>query len=1298
MAQRQHALFDIIARFCGSGSNGNGGSISDDNCASGSNSGASLLSKLTVRSVDISTQRAAVRITAQGDGAIPPHSGDIASMEGALLCALGPAYGVLSVEIEIADGSGDNGSGDNGASGNGTYANGARDNGTRDSGASGNGTYANGASGNGARDNSAKGNGTYANGARDNGAKGNGTYANGAPKNKAKAAKKAAAAPGAGRRQARSGSRDRIRPGDFDSSMKGIAGDIDAYFEKNPGVLCGARVEGPWTPISDLSVDTTERVSVRGDLIFRERKPIKDDKSLLEFALYDGTGSIVCKLFVKNASVKHVEPKLEPGSHYAVRGAIQYDSFLREPALFAVDICARAKKPRMDAAPEKRVELHMHTRMSAHDAIASAAELVRRAAEWGHSAVAVTDHGVVQAFPEAYEAGRAHGIKVILGVEGYMAESDGDKRYDHVVLLAKNQAGLKNLYKLVSVSHLGHFYKKPRMLRGEIESCRDGLVVGSACESGELYRAAVAGAAPERLRAIAAFYDYLEIQPAQNNKYLLRTGQVSSPDGIRAINATIAALGDELGKPVVAACDVHFMDERDEVFRRILFSGQGYDDAEDQPPLFMRTTDEMLREFSYLGDAKAYEVVVTNTNLVSSWIDDGVRPIPPGTFTPKLEGASDDLTQLVERSAAEIYGDPLPPPVRERLDRELGTIVSKEFAVMYMIARRLVKKSNDDGYLVGSRGSVGSSLVATLAGITEVNPLPPHYVCPSCKRTEFPKGGAPGDKQGDKLNDSPGDKPGGSPGGSPGDKPSDSPGDKLGDKPAAGSGFDLPPKRCPSCGAPSMRRDGQDILFEIFLGAKGQEKAPDIDLNFSGDYQATAQKYMEELFGAENVFKAGTISTYAKKTAYGYVKKYIDEKGLTPGKAETERLVSGLVGVKRTTGQHPGGIVVVPQGYEIYDFTPIQRPADAVGSDIVTTHFDFDSLHDTLLKLDILGHDDPTMIRMLEDITGVPSSGVDIGDPAVLSLFTGTEALGVAPEDIGSPVGTYGIPEFGTQFVRQMLVEARPKTFADLVQISGLSHGTNVWTNNAQDLIRDGTCTVSEVIGTRESLVLYLMRMGLEPLSAFNIMESVRKGKGVSPGNEALMREKGVPEWYIASCKRIDYIFPKAHAAAYVMMACRQAWYKINMPKAFYAAYFTIRADEFKAETMARGAEALRPMLKELADKGRDASDREKKTLSVLEVIVEMHARGIRLLPIDLSRSDATTFGIEDGGIRPPFASLSGLGEAAARNICDARAQSPFATVEDLAHRGGASKTVVEALRACGALEGLPEQRQMSFF
>ena len=1048
--------------------------------------------------------------------------------------------------------------------------------------------------------------------------------------------------------------RSNIRPGDFDASMKGIPFQDEDFYEKNQDVICGVKIEEKRTPISEISFEIREKVAVDGEIIYVDKRAIRGEKFIVEFDITDFQDSIRVKMFVSNENAPFLIPKLKEGQYVSVYGDVQYDSFIKETVIFAIDIQKAKKKQRMDEASTKRVELHLHTQMSALDAVTSASELVKRAAEWRHPAVAITDHGVLQAYPEAYAAGKKNKIKVILGVEGYLVEDKNDKISYHIIILVQNLVGLKNLYKLVSKSHLEYFYKRPRMPRREIEAHREGLIIGSACEAGELFRAVVENAPHEKLIDIASFYDYLEIQPIANNMFMVRNKTTESVDGLIEFNKQIVRLGDELSKPVVATCDVHFIDEYCEVFRRIMMAGQGFSDADLQPPLFFRTTEEMLDEFSYLGREKAYEVVVQNTNRINDMIDN-VQPIPDGTFTPKIDGADEDLKHIVETRAKELYGEPLPEIVQSRLDTELHTIISKGFAVLYIIAHKLVKKSNSDGYMVGSRGSVGSSFVATMAGITEVNPLPPHYICPQCKHLEFVLDGS------------------------------------------VGSGFDFPAKNCPTCDM-NMIRDGQDIPFETFLGFKGAEKAPDIDLNFSGVYQATAHKYAEVLFGAQNVFKAGTIATIAEKTAYGFVKKYLESKNRTESKAEEGRLKKGCSGIKRTTGQHPGGIIVIPTDKEIYDFTPIQRPADSVDTDIITTHFDFHSLHDTILKLDMLGHDDPTIIKMLEDLTGVSALTIEVNDPQIMSLFTGTEALGVTPEQIGSAVGTFGLPEFGTKFVRQMLVDAKPRTFSDLLQISGLSHGTDVWINNAQELVRDGICTISDVIGTRDNIMVYLMYKKIEPLEAFNIMESVRKGKGVSAEKEKLMLENGVPEWYIASCKKIKYMFPKAHAAAYVLMAYRQAWYKIYRPQAYYAAYFTIRADDFNAETMTKGLDSVKIQIKEFYKLGNDLKAKEKNILTIMELVVEMYARGIQFLPVDIYLSDATMFTIEEDGIRTPLASLQGLGDTAAQSICEARKNDRFISCDDLIFKAKVSKSVVETLKNYGALEGMPEHSQMSLF
>ncbi|MDD4189159.1 MAG: PolC-type DNA polymerase III, partial [Eubacteriales bacterium] len=747
-------------------------------------------------------------------------------------------------------------------------------------------------------------------------------------------------------------------------------------------------------------------------------------------------------------------------------------------------------------------------------------------------------------------------------------------------------------------------------------------------------------------------------QPLGNNRFLINNGNVESEELLREFNRKIVALGEKINKPVIATCDVHFLNPGDEIYRRILMAGQGYSDAEWQAPLYLRTTEEMLSEFGYLGDEKAFEIVVKNTNMAADMID-RIIPVPEGTFAPKIEGAEQQLKEMSEKRAAEIYGENLPPMIRERMNKELDSIIKNGFSVMYVIAQRLVKKSLEDGYLVGSRGSVGSSMIAFLSGITEVNSMPPHYICGECKYSEFITDGS------------------------------------------AACGFDLPDMKCPRCGS-DLNKDGHDIPFETFLGFEG-EKEPDIDLNFSGLYQASAHKYTEELFGAGHVFRAGTISTIADKTAFGYVKNYLDERNLKVNKAEMERLIEGCSGIKKTTGQHPGGVMIVPHDKNIFEFTPIQHPADDGGTDIITTHFDYHSISGKLLKLDLLGHDDPTVIKMLEDLTGVKAREIPIGEKKTMSIFNGTQALGVKPEDIGSKVGTFGIPEFGTSFVRQMLLDTKPTTFAELVRIAGLSHGTDVWLNNAQELIRSGQATLSEVICTRDDIMLSLIKAGLKPRTAFKISEDVRnKNRGLLPEDEEILKANRIPDWYIQSCKKIKYMFPKAHAVAYVTMAFRIAWFKVYYPIEFYTAYYTVRADDFDAVIMTCGPDRVKAKIAEIQHKMKEnsnsATQKEKDMITVLEVVAEMYARGIKFVPIDLYKSDAVKFEITPDGIRPPFNALQGLGVSAAEGIARARESKDFRSMEDLGIRSGVSKTVIKILEDSGCLKGLPESNQISMF
>ena len=1231
--------------------------------------------------------------------------------------------------------------------------------------------------------------------------------------------------------------------------------DTDANDAQVVEIILGKSFNDSMMSMNEVTQDSG-KVAIRGDISNVAFREIRGNSFLCSFDITDYTNSLTIKFFVQKDDYDLRFEQIKNGLYFKVRGEAQFDKYSKELAVLATDILQLEKFFKADNAEVKRIELHLHSQMSAMDAITPVEKLVERAAKWGHRAVAITDHGVVQAFPEAYSAGKKNNIKIIYGVECYLldnepptvyksaeiscehsldggfvvfdiettglyAEKDkiteigavkllkgkvcdtfstfvnpgvpisefitkltgindsmvadapgimevldhflefvGDlpvvahnasfdtgfiklnaraagKKFDnividtlqmsrnmfpklgkykldivakhlgvklenhhralndamatagiflkcldllcekgvqtiegiekafsshfdytkadsyHAILLVKNYIGLKNLYNIISESHLNYFYKKPRVPKSLLLKYREGLVLGSACEAGELYSGIVKGKSRDEIEKIAKFYDYLEIQPLGNNEFLVLSERVTGQEQLKNINRTIVELGEKLGKPVVATCDVHFMDPGDEVFRRILMAGQGYTDADRQAPLFLRTTEEMLAEFTYLGDKKAYEVVVGNTNLIAD-MTEAVMPIPAGTYPPKIEGAEQEIERIAYEKAREVYGDPIPEIVSQRLVRELTSIIKNGFSVMYVVAQKLVKKSNEDGYIVGSRGSVGSSLVATMTGITEVNPLPPHYICKSCKYSEFITDGS------------------------------------------IGSGFDLPRKDCPECGM-LLKGDGHDIPFETFLGFDG-DKAPDIDLNFSGEYQSQAHKYTEVLFGKGNVFKAGTIASVAEKTAYGFVKKYIDDKGIIVTNAEINRLVAGCTGIKRTTGQHPGGIIVIPGGNDVHDFTPIQRPADDMNSDITTTHFDFHSLHETILKLDILGHDDPTMIKYLEDLTGIPVQEVPVNDEKVMQLFLSTEPLGVSPKDINSAVGTFALPEFGTKFVRQMLLDTKPKTFSDLLQISGLSHGNNVWLNNAQELVRNGTCTISEVIGTRDNIMVYLMYRGLKPISAFKIMEDVRKGKGLKPEYEEEMKDHSVPEWYIESCKRIKYMFPKAHAAAYVLTAMRIGWFKVYWPMAFYVTYFTVRADEFDATLMTHGKERIRSRITELEKQGNVITAKDKNILTILEVANEMYCRGIDFLPIDLYKSDATRFQMTDNGIRPPLNSLQGLGATVANSIVEARAQGEFLSIEELKSRAKASKTVIEILQQNGCLNGIPDSSQMSLF
>lgn len=1261
----------------------------------------------------------------------------------------------------------------------------------------------------------------------------------------------------------------------LDEEMIARMGELPKEKKKvdGPRVLYGRKIsQSKSDPIGELN-ETSGRVCVEGFVLKTiESKELRGGfKTLVTFGVTDYTGSILCKVFLNTEQGEGKEISgLKPGIRIKVRGACQWDNFSKEVSLMVDDVQQIPWEMRKDEEPVKRVELHLHTQMSNMDGVSSASDLIKRAADWGHEAVAITDHGVVQAYPEAFDTIKklkksGKNIKLIPGMEGYLIDDSGvivanpddgsidrqyvvldiettglhagkdriieiaavkigmdDKIVDeyhtmvnpgmrippetikvhnitddmvagaptvgevmpalaefcrghvvcahnasfdigflridaekagvelpetvldtlplaravlkdlkrhkldivckrlgvkldthhralfdtratahmmiqllemaraeqgvvtlrdlnaklgegvaaagtsyHVVLLAKDRTGLEHLYRLISDAHLKHFDRRPHILKSELKKYREGLIVGSACEAGELIRAMVEGKSERDIERIASFYDYLEIQPTGNNAFMVRQGIIKDEKGLQDLNRRVLRLGDKLGKPVCATCDVHFMDPEDAVFREILMTGMGFDDADQQAPLYLRTTREMLDEFAYLGD-RAREVVIDNPRKIADMVGEvkmfPKHPRDEETFQPQLPNAEREIERMAWENARAIYGDPLPGIVSARLERELKSILGHGFGTLYYSAHLLVKKSNEDGFLVGSRGSVGSSFAATMCNITEVNPLPPHYVCPKCQFSDFDV-----------------------------------------DVHAYPCGIDLPERKCPRCGA-DLKHNGYDIPFEVFLGFNG-DKVPDIDLNFSGIYQHRAHEYVKELFGRGQVFKAGTIGTLADKTAYGYVKKWCEEKGHRATSVEMDRLVQGCVGVKRTTGQHPAGMVIVPEEYSIYQFSPIQHPADDKTSDIVTTHFDFGSLHDILVKLDVLGHDDPTMINMLERLTGIKATELPLNDPKVLGLFSSPEPLDLAPNQIrGVTKGTLGIPEFGTKFVRQMLEDTKPSTMAELIRISGLSHGTDVWLNNAQDMILSGVCKLNDCFCTRDDIMNYLISMGVAPKMSFTTMEAVRKGRGLTPEMEAAMREKNVPEHYIDSCKKIKYMFPKGHAAAYVMMALRVAWFKVYRPLEYYATFFTVRADNFDAILMLGSPEELDAEMNRIDKLNKfERTAKDDDTYTLLELVYEMRARGFDFLPVDLYKSTADEFIIEDGKIRPPFNRLPGVGGAAAETLYAAcrqaaQEQRPFISVEDLKARAAASSGTIEQLRLAGALGGLPETSQVSLF
>lgn len=999
---------------------------------------------------------------------------------------------------------------------------------------------------------------------------------------------------------------------------------------------------------AEAKTEMLKSISMFGIVKGFETRTINKDKILISFNLIWKRSGIPCKLFLKR---NKEQPVIKDGTMVAVRGKLEYDSYKHDYVLNAKDINFYSMEKAHDDAELKRVELHLHTKMSFLDANIDLKDLFRKMEELGHDTVAITDHGVVQTFPEAYALAKEKNYKVIFGVEGYLYDDtkneEKPKTY-HVIILVESQKGIKNLYRLISEAHINHFYRKPRIPKSLLTQLRDGLIIGSACEAGEVFKGIVNKIDEEKLLEIASFYDYLEIQPISNNEYLIRNKTVESKEDLIAFNKEVLRLGEVLNKPVVATGDVHFLEKDDSIYRAILMKSKGFSDVI-QPELYYRTTNEMLTEFEYLSKEKAYEVVVTNPRMIADRVEH-VRPVPVGLFTPKIDGAEEQVKEITYSTAHKIYGEELPDIVKARIEKELDSIISHGFAVLYLIAHKLVKKSNEDGYVVGSRGSVGSSFVATLMGITEVNPLSPHYICPDCCYSEFIF------KEYD-------------------------------------CGVELPHSKCPKCGC-ELKKDGFNIPFETFLGIDG-DKIPDIDLNFSGEYQSKIHRYTQELFGAGNVFKAGTISTVAEKTAIGYVKKYYEEENIgNPREIELISLASGCVGVKKTTGQHPGGLVIVPEHVDIYDFTPVQRPADDVNSEITTTHFDYHSIDSCLVKLDLLGHDDPTLIKYLEEMTGINAMEIPLDDEDTISLFRSHKKLGLKEDFVET--GSLGLPEFGTSFVRKMLLDTKPKVFSDLIRISGFSHGTDVWLNNAKDLIVSGRVKLKEAISTRDDIMIYLLDKGLKDTVAFKIMEDVRKGRKLKPEYMEQMKEHNVPEWYIDSCNTISYMFPKAHATAYVIMAFRLGYFKINYKEAFYASYFSVRGDAFDFNIF-KDKETIHSNLERLKLEN-NLNAREKELKNLLEIGYEMHLRDVVFTPISLYESLAKRFVLSTNGLIPPFSAIPGLGDKVGDNIIRERDISPFLSIEDLQRRCKINNTLIEEMKKLGILEGLVQSAQLSLF
>lgn len=1036
--------------------------------------------------------------------------------------------------------------------------------------------------------------------------------------------------------------------------------------KSNSAVIMGKKITKEPLDIRDNINNTkSSEVVFEGKIFSVDAREIKNGKAkgkfIVTFAISDGKASMPAKFFADAEKWSGIESEIGKGKVVKIQGKIKYDEISKCNILNVKNINKGKIILRQDSAEEKRVELHAHTQMSAMDGLSNTREFVETAIRWGHPAVAITDHGVVQAFPEAASAA-GDDIKVIYGVEGYIFDDkNGSVPYNnkntktyHIIILAKNRTGLVNLYRLVSWSHIDYFYKRPRIPKSLLSEYREGLLLGSACVAGEIYQGILNDDSDDELKKRAEFYDYLEIQPLVNNAFLLRENETYTNDTLIGFNKRVLKLGDELNKPVVATCDAHYINKEDAIYRQVIQAGQGYKDAESGEGLFFRTTEEMLAEFEYLGD-RAKETVIDNPIKIADQIE-VISPTMNGKYAPEIKNSDKILRETCEQNAREIYGDPLPEEIAQRLKKELDSIIGNQYAVMYISAKMLVDKSMSDGYLVGSRGSVGSSFAATMAGITEVNPLKPHYICPKCKHFESDETG--------KYE----------------------------------CGVDMPEKTCPECGT-LMKRDGHNIPFETFLGFKG-DKEPDIDLNFAGEYQSTIHKYVETIFGAENCFKAGTIAAVKEKTALAYADTYYEDIGIRPNQYEKARIAEQCIGVKRTTGQHPGGIVVLPEDKEIYEFCPVQKPANKKESDIIITHFDYHSIDENLLKLDLLGHDAPSMIRHLEDLTGIGPDDVPLSDEETMKVFNGISSLKIINKDYIFTHGTYGIPEFGTGFVRRMLDDIKPEQFGDLVRIAGLSHGTNVWEGNARDYIKSGDANIKTVIATRDDIMSYLIQRGLENSEAFNIMESVRRGKGLKPEWEADMREHEVPTWYLDSCKKISYMFPRAHAAAYVMMSFRIAYFKVYYPAAFYASFLSTKIDDFNWNIIKEGLKKVEHRIFYINDKinDRSATEKEKRELIVMELVYEMYSRGLEFEAPSLEKSADLKFGVDSGKVLVPFGAINGVGATAAQTIVSAREKRMFDTVEDLQNRAKVNKVVMSALRENEIFGNLPETDQISLF